>query len=109
MDSPKKPLSNEEKLQALIEELGLEVYNLKRKVISLEDSNFFLEAEVLALGNLLIKQKMVQEEDLVNFTEVVLKQRIQERKQTEQELHIPFTSGEMNRISKEEEEEEEKE
>ena len=57
-------------------ELCARIVRLKNKVQSLQDTCFFLESEVLALGNLLIKKGILTQKELDQFTSVVVNQKI---------------------------------
>ena len=85
----------EEKLKELIEELGFKNSNLLREIAELKDLCFFLEAEVLALGNLLIRSGQVKQEDLVRFTDIVLRQKAAEREKEKSDLMLSLTEGEI--------------
>ena len=85
----------EEELKELIEELGFKNSNLLKEIAELKDLCFFLEAEVLALGNLLIRSGQVKQEDLVRFTDMVLRQKAAEREKEKSDLMLSLTEGEI--------------
>ena len=76
-----------------------EVYSrvemLQRKVSELSDMVFFLESEVLALGNMLIKSKYIDSKELNRMTELVLKQKVKERENERSSSPIHMTREEL--------------
>lgn len=68
---------------------------LQRKVLELSDMVFFLESEVLALGNMLIKSKYIDSKELNRMTELVLKQKVKERENERNSSPIHMTREEL--------------
>lgn len=68
---------------------------LQRKVLELSDMVFFLESEVLALGNMLIKSKHIDPKELNRMTELVLKQKVKERENERSSSPIHMTREEL--------------
>lgn len=68
---------------------------LQRKVLELSDMVFFLESEVLALGNMLIKSKHIDSKELNRMTELVLKQKVKERENERNSSPIHMTREEL--------------
>lgn len=68
---------------------------LQRKVLELSDMVFFLESEVLALGNMLIKSKHIDSKELNRMTELVLKQKVKERENERSSSPIHMTREEL--------------
>ena len=60
-------------------ELCARIERLKYKVQSLQDVCFFLESEVIALGNLLIQKRILTQKELEQFTSIVVNQKIAQR------------------------------
>ena len=77
------------------EELCARIEVLKRRVLELSDMVMFLEAEVLALGNLLISSKSISSKDLNLMTELVLKQKIKDRENEKSSSPIHMTKEEL--------------
>lgn len=71
------------------------VETLQRKVLELSDMVFFLESEVLALGNMLIKSKYIDSKELNRMTELVLKQKVKERENERNSSPIHMTREEL--------------
>lgn len=71
-----------------IREICSLVNRLTNKIIELQNSNDMLEAEVLAIGNLLVKKNIFTIKELDNYTSLVVKQKIVE-KETQRNGPIP--------------------
>lgn len=59
-----------------IREVCSRVNRLNEKVKTLQDTVDFLEAEVLALGNILVRRELLTLKELENCTAVVIRQRL---------------------------------
>lgn len=77
------------------EELASRIAVLQRRVEELVDLVFFLEVEVLALGNLLIKTKSLSKEDLRMMTDLVLKQKMEEGRRDRDSSPVKMTREEL--------------
>lgn len=64
------------------------VNRLSKKVSDLQDSIEIFEAEVLAIGNILLKKNILSIKELDNYTSLVIKQKIAE-KETKRNGPIP--------------------
>ena len=71
-----------------IREICSLVNRLSAKMVELQNSVDMLEAEVLAIGNLLVNKKMFTIKELNNYTSLVVKQKIAE-KSTQRSGPIP--------------------
>lgn len=71
-----------------IREICSLVNRLSAKVIELQNSVDILEAEVLAIGNLLVNKKIFTIKELDNYTSLFVKQKIAE-KSTQRSGPIP--------------------
>ncbi len=63
-----------------IREICSLVNRLNNKVVDLAESLDMLEAEVLAVGNLLIRKNVMSVKELDNYTALVVKQKAAERR-----------------------------
>lgn len=77
-----------EEKEISIREICSLVNRLSAKVIELQNSVDILEAEVLAIGNLLVNKKIFTIKELDNYTSLVVKQKIAE-KSTQRSGPIP--------------------
>lgn len=66
---------NEENLPSM-KELCARFKILEQKVLTLQSTKDFLEAEVLALGNLLLKRGIITVDELDVYTKVIIKQKM---------------------------------
>lgn len=58
-----------------IKELCSRMNRLQNKCSQLQDKVFFLESEVLALGNILIKHDLLSLKELESYTSVIVRQK----------------------------------
>ena len=78
-----------------IEELEKQLLIFSRRNLELSDEVAFLEAEVLALGNILINSGLVKKEDLFKMTDLVLRQRMIERQNERNSSPFHLTKNEL--------------
>lgn len=88
---------NRQQVPLVIEELTRRNLLLQRKVEELKDEVLFLEAEVVAVGNLLISSGLLKQEDLAKMTEVVLKQAVAKRK-SQESTPVKLTDSDLKTI-----------
>lgn len=62
-----------------IREICSLVNRLNNKVVDLQNSLDMLEAEVLAIGNLLVKKQTITLKELDNYTALIVKQKMAEK------------------------------
>lgn len=77
------------------QELCARIIRLQNKVKSLQDNCFFLESEVIALGNILIRKGILTQKELEQFTSVVVNQKIAQREADKKQANYHLLKDEF--------------
>ena len=77
------------------QELCSRIERLKNKTNQLQDNVFFLEAEVIALGNILLKHGILNLKELEEFTSAAVKQKYSEDQIKRKNSYIPALQEEF--------------